>query len=88
MLFAAGRDIAPLSGVVAPDRKEQAEQDFRFFCEAYFPQTFHMAWSSDHLKVVGKIEDAVLRGDPFALAMPRGLGRMSLCERACMSGRK
>jgi hypothetical protein len=59
---AAGRDVAPLPDAVAPERKEQASGDFRFFCEAYFPATFHLPWSPDHLKVVSRIEDAVPRG--------------------------
>jgi len=83
-LSAAGRDIAPLPEIVDPDRKQRASGDFRTFCEVYFPQTFYLPWSPDHLKVVGRIEDAVLRGGLFALAMPRGSGKTSLCERACI----
>ena len=39
-LSLAGRDIGELPAVVDPERKAQAEKDFRFFCEAYFPATF------------------------------------------------
>ena len=83
-LSLAGRDIGELPAVVDPDRKARAERNFRFFCEAYFPATFHLAWSSDHLKVVAKIEQAVLEGGLFAMAMPRGSGKTSLCEIACL----
>ncbi len=55
-----------------------------FFCEAYFPQTFHLAWSPDHLKVIAKIEQAVLHGGLFAMAMPRGSGKTTICECACI----
>ena len=58
-----------------PERKARAASDFRFFCESYFPLTFHLPWSPDHLKVIGKIEQAVLRGRLFAMAMPRGSGK-------------
>jgi hypothetical protein len=54
------------------------------FCEQYFPQTFHLAWSADHLAVITKIEQAVLEGGLFAMAMPRGSGKTSLCETACL----
>ena len=37
----AGRDIGELPAVVNPERKNRAATDFRFFCEAYFPFTFH-----------------------------------------------
>jgi len=83
-LSAIGRDIGPIPEVVDPERKARAETDFRFFCEAYFPQTFCLPWSDDHLKVIGRIEQAVLHGGLFAMAMPRGSGKTSLAETACI----
>ncbi|MGH2271907.1 terminase gpA endonuclease subunit [Anaerohalosphaeraceae bacterium U12dextr] len=83
-MSASGRDIGDLPAVVNPDRKERASRDFRFFCEAYFPQTFRLAWSDDHLKIIAKIEQAVLRGGLFAMAMPRGSGKTTLAETACL----
>ena len=80
----SGRDIGELPEVADPERKRLAARDFRFFCERYFPQTFHLPWSDDHLKVIGKIEQAVLEGGLFAMAMPRGSGKSSLCEVACL----
>ena len=47
-LSLAGRDIGELPDVVNLERKERAATDFRFFCESYFPYTFHLAWSPDH----------------------------------------
>lgn len=83
-LSEAGRDIGELPAVVDPDRKARAERDFRFFCETYFPETFSLPWSQDHLKVIAKIETAVLRGGLFAMAMPRGSGKTSIAECACL----
>jgi len=80
----AGRDIGELPTVGNPDRKARAGRDFRYFCEEYFAQTFHLAWSPDHLKVIAKVEEAVLHGGLFALAMPRGSGKTSLAECACL----
>lgn len=79
-----GRDIGELPPVMNPERKEQAARSFRFFCETYFAQTFHLAWSPDHLKVIAKIEQAVLHGGLFALAMPRGSGKTTVAECACL----
>lgn len=76
----SGRDIGATPAVVNPERRAKAERDFRFFCEQYFPQTFAMAWSDDHLKVIAKIERVVLEGGLFAIGMPRGSGKTSLCE--------
>jgi len=64
-----GRDIGELPAVVNPERKQRAERDFRFFCEQYFPLTFTLPWSADHLKVISKIEQAVLEGGLFAVAI-------------------
>jgi len=80
----SGRDIGELPEVVDPDRRRKCEGSFRLFCETYFPQTFTMAWSDDHLKVIAKIEQAVLEGGLFAMAMPRGSGKTTLCEMACL----
>jgi hypothetical protein len=83
-LSAIGRDIGDIPEVVDPKRKARAREDFRFFCETYFPETFCLPWSDDHLKVISKIETAVLRGGLFAMAMPRGSGKTTLAETACI----
>jgi hypothetical protein len=83
-LAIAGRDIGDLPTVVRPERKERAASDFRYFCDSYFPLTFHLPWSPDHLKVIAKIEQAVIRGGLFAMAMPRGSGKTTICECACI----
>ena len=80
----AGRDIGDLPEVVNPGRKKRASTDFRFFCESYFPLTFHLKWSPDHLKVIAKIEQSVTEGGLFALAMPRAAGKSSGAECACI----
>ena len=83
-LSAAGRDIGEMPAVIDPERRERASAGFRTFCQEYFPLTFSLKWSPDHMKVMGKIEQAVLQGGLFALAMPRGSGKTSLCEAACL----
>jgi len=83
-LSQSGRDIGDLPEVIDPDRREKASTDFRFFCDAYFPETFHLAWSPDHLKVIARLNEVVLRGGQYAIAMPRGSGKTSLVECACL----
>ncbi|MGD9692375.1 MAG: terminase gpA endonuclease subunit [Phycisphaerales bacterium] len=83
-LSLSGRDIGPLPEVVDAERRASCARNFRAFCERYFPATFHLAWSPDHLRVIAKIEQAVLEGGLFAMAMPRGSGKTSLCETACL----
>lgn len=79
-----GRDIGELPEVKNPRRRSRCKRNLRAFCEQYFPQTFHLGWSADHLKVIKKIETVVLEGGLFAIAMPRGSGKTSLCEAATL----
>ena len=83
-LALAGRDIGDLPEVENPELKEMCRNDFKLFCESYFPGNFTLAWSDDHLKVINRIETAVLRGGLFALAMPRGSGKSTLTECATL----
>jgi hypothetical protein len=67
-----------------PDRRKRCETSFLAFCQTYFQETFRIPFSPDHLKVIDRIEAAVIRGELFALAMPRGSGKTTLCEVACI----
>lgn len=81
---ASVRDIGDLPEVVNPVRKADSRHNFRLFCENYQGSTYHLKWSDDHLKVIGQIEESVLRGGLFATAMPRGSGKTTLTESACI----
>src|SRR4051812_16457974 len=83
-MSASGRDIGEIPPVADEARKSASAGGFRAFCEAYFPQTFTLEWSEDHLKVMAQIEESVLRGGLFATAMPRGSGKTTLAEVACI----
>jgi hypothetical protein len=80
----SGRDIGEMPPVESPVRKATAERSFRAFCESYFPEVFALRFSDDHLKVIAKTEQAVLHGGLFALAMPRGSGKTTIAECACL----
>lgn len=80
----AGRDIGDIPPVADQKRRDDSMRSFRVFCETYFRHTFPLAWSPDHLTVISKIEQCVLHGGLFAQAMPRGSGKTSLAEVACI----
>lgn len=75
-----GRDIAPLPEVVDPERKEACRYDFLAFHTAYLRDPEWSPWSDDHLEVIAAMQEAVLSGGKFALAMPRGSGKTTLSE--------
>jgi len=80
-----GRDIAgdyPKPGDLVT--RSACERDFKVFCETYFPNAFNMAWSEDHLKVIARMQEIILEGGLFALAMPRGGGKTTLSVRAAL----
>ncbi len=79
-----GRDIGKIPKPKNSKRRKAAKLDFQLFCQSYFPNVFVLKWSNDHLKVIKKIESAVLQGGLFAVAMPRGSGKSSFAEVACI----
>ena len=81
---AAGREIGDIPPAGNAKRAKACRSDFRKFCETYLGELFPLAWSPDHLTAIAKIEAAVLRGELFAFAMPRGSGKTTLCEAAAL----
>ncbi len=64
--------------------RASCERDLRLFCETYFPNAFNLSWSDDHIRAISRMQDIVLNGGLFALAMPRGGGKTSLSVRAAI----
>ena len=79
-----GRDIGELPAVENQERKESCRNDFKLFCETYFPEVYQRKWADDHLRAIAKIQKSVLEGGLFALAMSRGSGKSSLTETAAI----
>lgn len=77
-----GRDIGSIPPIADSPRRSAAEHSLRLYCETYESSKFPLAWSEDHLTAIARYEDAVLRGDLFALAMARGSGKTTLLEAA------
>jgi hypothetical protein len=81
---AAARDVGKIPKPCNPARAKKAAKNFKEFCEIYGAESFPLAWSADHLRAIEKIERSVLKGELFAFAMPRGSGKSTLCEWACL----
>lgn len=80
----SGQNVAPVPPCADPKRREDCRLDLRRFCETYFRDAFYLPWSPDHLRVIGKIEEAVLGGNLLAVAMPRGSGKTTLFRAAAL----
>lgn len=83
-ISAAGREIGEIPPVADPARREACRLNLRLFLETYFPETFTLGWSPDHLLLIDKAQLAVLTGGLFAFAMPRGSGKTSISERVVL----
>ena len=80
-----GQEISSqLAKIKNPSRRAKALKSYKFFARTYFPERFSKAWSDDHLKVIAVIEKAVLHGGKLIVAMPRGSGKTTLIEVACI----
>lgn len=79
----SGRDIAggwPGDGNL--ERRESCRFDLALFFRTYFPAAFSLPFSPDHDRVIAVLQKAVLEGGLFAMAMPRGYGKTTICQRA------
>lgn len=80
----AGRELGEIPAVDDPRRRARAAKSLQYFLATYFPERFKLDWSADHLKAIARIEQAILSGGRFALAMPRGSGKTTICECAVL----
>lgn len=71
-------------GPLDPERRARSLEGLRVFCETYGADAFRLAWSPYHLDAIQKIEEAVVSGEMFAFAMPRGAGKSTLCHWAML----
>lgn len=80
---ASVRDIGSIPPPRNPQRRSACALDLKKYCETYHAETFTLAWSADHIRVIEAIERAVLTGGQQALGVFRGFGKTTLCEIAC-----
>ena len=84
---AGSREIAGKGWVRPPEdaaRRESCRMSLLKFCTTYQPGAYPLKFNPDHLEAIDKIQTAVLQGGSFAMAMPRGSGKTTLCESAAL----
>jgi len=65
-------------------RRKAAEHSLQTFLETYFPDTFAIEWSGDHVAMIERLERCIADGGLFCSAMPRGSGKTSVTIRAAL----
>ena len=80
----AGRDIGDIPKVANPQRRGRCRKSLRMFLKTYFPEVFNLPWSSNHIRVISRLETAIREGGLFAMAMPRASGKTWICAEASL----
>lgn len=70
--------------ILKPARRKKCSTSLYSFGTIYRPNIFVSQLSLDHKKVIAKMEQAVLRGGLFAVAMPRASGKTTWAETAVL----
>lgn len=82
---AVGQEIGPLPKAKNADRKAYCKNDLRMFAETYVRGLFKncsKAWATFHFKAFETLQNAILNGGLFALAVPRGSGKSAMIKAA------
>lgn len=78
------RDIGEIPKIKNVRRCNACEKDLKRYLETYYPETFALDFSDDHLSILKDIQERALNGGLKAIAMPRGSGKTSILLRAMM----
>lgn len=76
----SAREIGSIPLVRNPGRRARCEFDLAAFLKEYLPQSFPLAFSKDHLRVIARLQEAILTGGRFIEAVYRGFGKSTITE--------
>ncbi|MEQ1828043.1 MAG: terminase gpA endonuclease subunit [Pirellula sp.] len=79
-----GRDIGTIPPCGDVELRARVTESLRLFCELCFPRRFNLGWSEDHLEVIARMQACIDDGMLYTLAMPRGSGKTTLVQCACL----
>jgi hypothetical protein len=78
------RDIGPIPKVKNARRRNACEKDLKKYLLTYYPESFPLPFSDDHLRILDEIQTRALEGGLKGIAMPRGSGKTTILLRAMM----
>ena len=81
---AALREIGELPAIVNIQRRQDCADNLILFLKTYFPAAFYREFSPNHVTAINKLQKAIAESGLFALAMPRGSGKSTICKRAIL----
>ena len=81
----AVRDIAPLPvDLINWERRLACKKSLKLFSETYLSPVFYLGWSKDQERCIEILQEILISGGMFSLAMPRGGGKTALCRSAIL----
>jgi len=78
------RELGAIPPPADPARRSACEADLRVALETYFPETFALGWSSQHLEVIRTAQRVLRDGGLYAIGMARGSGKTAITVRVSM----
>ena len=82
---AKGADIGEPPAIADRARRDSCRKDLAKFLETYFPFSTGLSpFSDDHKRVIGRIQDCILRGGRFVNAVYRGFAKSTISENALL----
>ena len=82
---AVGQEIGPLPKCKNPELKQACKYDLKMFAETYTRGLFKNVskrWATFHLKAFETLQQAIIEGGLFAIAVPRGSGKSAMIKAA------
>lgn len=65
-------------------QRTRLEKSLAKWLRFYMRGAFTLPFGDDHLKAIAKLQTAINKGGMFALAMPRGAGKTTICRAAAL----
>lgn len=78
------RELGKLPAPANPERRAACEADLRVALLTYFPDTFALNFSSQHLDVIATAQDVLRSGGLYAIGMARGSGKTAITIRIAL----
>jgi hypothetical protein len=78
------RMLEPSRPCAHPELVELYRYDLLGWLSNYLPARFNLNFSEDHKRMIALLQSAILDGGQFAIAMPRGSGKTTVCEGAAI----
>lgn len=80
-----GADIGAIAQVANPERRAACRESLELFLTTYFPYSTGLSpFSDDHKRVIGRIQDCIIRGGRFCNAVYRGFAKSTISENALL----